>query len=89
MKTVRVELDDETYARLERRAKRLGVDAQAAARTAVCEQLAAEPSEEPSDLEAILNELDRITSTLPEVEVVELIREARDELEERDRRRWG
>jgi hypothetical protein len=55
----------------------------------VCEQLAAEPSEEPSDLEAILNELDRITSTLPEVDVVELIREARDELEERDRRRWG
>jgi hypothetical protein len=89
MKSVHLELDDETYAQLERRAKRLGVDTQAAARTAVCEQLATEPSDEPNDIEAILDELDRITSKLPEVDVVEIIREAREEIEERDRRRWG
>jgi predicted transcriptional regulator len=42
MKTVRVELDDETYARLQREAQRRGVDAEAAARSALCEQLAEE-----------------------------------------------
>jgi hypothetical protein len=89
MKSVHLELDDETYAQLERRAKRLGVDTDTAARMALCEHLEERGPEGSVSVRETLEQLRQITSRLPETDVMEIIREAREEIEERDRRRWG
>ena len=89
MKSVHLELDDEAFARLERRAKRLGVDTDTAARMALCEHLEEQGPEGSVSVRETLEQLRQITSRLPEVDVMEIIREAREEIEERDRRRWG
>lgn len=91
MKSVVVELDDESYDRLQRRARRLGVDTETAARSAVCEHLAEEQASEASvSVRATLERMRQLRSRQPkQVDAAKLIREVRDEAEERDERRWG
>jgi hypothetical protein len=90
VKSVVVELDDAAYAKLCGRAKRLGLEPGVAARQALERELATEADDAEERRERTLTALERLrarAAMLPPADAAALAREAREELEARDRER--
>lgn len=77
-----VHLKPETFQALEAEAERRRVAPDELADELVREQLP-RPKREPGYLDNALDRLDELSKTMPEIDPVEVIRQGRDELEER------
>lgn len=86
-RTITIEFDDSEYERLEEAARRRGTSPEALLRFLVDDALheAAENDPERRKREALaaLDRLAELTRDLPEIDAVQIVREGRDELEQR------